>query len=462
MADIETEVAIIGTGSAGLRAYRAAAAHTSSVLLIEGGKYGTTCASVGCMPSKLLIAAADAAHRARNAAGFGVHAGPVEINGSTVMERVRTMRDRFVGGVVSNTEKIPAKRRIDGYARFVDAQRLELEDGRQIHAQRTVIATGSRPNVLPMFDGLGDRLVVNDDLFEWTDLPESVAVFGPGVIGMELGQALHRLGVRVRIFGIGGFLGPLTDPRVKAAAEELFGDELALDTDAQVKSINRSGDQVAVSFVDNNGTNNEEHFDYLLAATGRRPNVDNLGLESTGLSLNEHGVPSFNRSTMQCGDQPIFIAGDANHENPVMPDAFDEGEIAGANAGRYPNVEPGRRHCPMSIVFTEPQMALIGDRYADLATADYAIGEFDFAAQPRALVMRENHGIMRVYGRPSDGTFRGAEILGPHAEHLGHLLAWAQDSGMTVERMLDMPYYHPVLETAIRNALQDLQQKMKQ
>ncbi|ABM61428.1 dihydrolipoyl dehydrogenase [Halorhodospira halophila] len=461
MTDLDTDVAIIGAGSAGLRAYRSAAAHTNRVLLIEGGQYGTTCASVGCMPSKLLIAAADAAHRAHDAAGFGIHAGSVEVNGAEVMERVRSLRDKFVSGVVANTEKIPAERRIHGYARFEDARTLRLDDGRRIRAQRTVIATGSRPNVLPMFDGLGDRAVVNDDLFRWTDLPESVVVFGPGVIGMELGQALHRLGVRVRIFGIGGFLGPLTDPRVKDAAEEIFGDELALDTDAQVESLEREGNEVVVRFRDQSGALVEERFEYLLAATGRRPNVDNLGLETTGITIDDTGVPVFDHSTMQCGDQPIFIAGDANNESPVMPDAFDEGEIAGTNAGRYPDVQPGRRHCSMSIVFTEPQMALVGTRYADLPKDDYAIGEFDFSGQPRAIVMRENHGLIRLYGRPSDGTFLGGEVLGPRAEHLGHLLAWATDAAMTVDRMLDLPYYHPVLETGIRNALHDLKHKMR-
>ncbi|MCG5548509.1 dihydrolipoyl dehydrogenase [Halorhodospira halochloris] len=461
MTDLETDVAVIGAGSAGLRAYRAAAAHTNRVLLIEGGRYGTTCASVGCMPSKLLIAAADSAHTAQEAGDLGVYADSVKINGAKVMERLRNLRDRFVSGVVSNTEKIPAERRIHGYARFEDAQTLKLDDGRRIRAERIVIATGSRPNVLPMFEGLGDRVVVNDDLFEWSDLPESVAVFGPGVIGMELGQALHRLGVRVRIFGVGGFLGPLTDPSVKEAAEGIFAEELDLDTDAQVDSLSREGDQVLVRFKDKNGDSVEERFEYLLAATGRRPNIDKLGLETTGLSLNKDGVPDFDRYTMQCGDKPIFIAGDANNEHPVMPDAFDEGEIAGNNAGRYPKVEPGRRHPPMSIVFTEPQMALVGMRYADLPDTDYAVGEFSFSAHPRAMVMRANRGLMRFYGRPSDGAFLGAEVLGPRAEHLGHLLAWAVDSGMSVEQMLDLPYYHPVLETSIRNALSDLQQKMQ-
>ncbi|WP_446917596.1 FAD-dependent oxidoreductase, partial [Klebsiella pneumoniae] len=86
--------------------------------------------------------------------------------------------------------------RIRGAARFVDPHTLDVDDHTRVRARRIVIATGSRPHVLPMFEGLGDRLLVNDDVFDWDDLPESVAVFGPGVIGLEIGQALHRLGVR--------------------------------------------------------------------------------------------------------------------------------------------------------------------------------------------------------------------------------------------------------------------------
>lgn len=114
---LHVDVAIIGAGTAGMSAYRAALKHTARVLVIEDGPYGTTCARVGCMPSKLLIAAAEAAHGARHAAAFGVHAGPVQIDGRAVMQRVRAERDRFVGFVVEAVESWPPEHRLRGRAR---------------------------------------------------------------------------------------------------------------------------------------------------------------------------------------------------------------------------------------------------------------------------------------------------------------------------------------------------------
>ena len=235
----EVDVAVIGAGTAGLAAYRAARATGARALIIEGGAHGTTCARVGCMPSKLLIAAAEAAHAIGRAPGFGVHLdGKVRIDGRRVMERVKRERDRFVAFVVDGVNAIPEADHVRGHARFIDRNTLEVGELR-IHARSIVIATGSRPAIAPILKGLGDRLVVNDDVFDWEDLPKSVAVLGPGVIGLELGQALARLGVRVVVLGRGGRLGPITDPHVHRAAAAAFGAEFALDTDAHVSRVER-------------------------------------------------------------------------------------------------------------------------------------------------------------------------------------------------------------------------------
>lgn len=461
MREIDVDVAVIGAGSAGLRAYRNARQHADRVVLIEGGAYGTTCARVGCMPSKLLIAAAESAHQARGTDRFGIRVSDVRVDGRAVMERVRSERDRFVGKATAMTLKIPEQDRLHGHARFEDRNTLRVGDDLRVRARSVVMATGSRPNVLPLFDGLGDRLVVNDDVFDWEDLPESVVVFGPGIIGLELGQALARLGVRVRMFGIGGFIGPLTDPDVKAMAEAHFQSEFPLDADAQVESVAREGDAVVVRFKDANGQRQEERFEYLLAATGRRPNVDGLDIENADLPVDDRGMPVYDRYTMQCGDTSVFIAGDANNYLPLLHEAADEGAIAGRNAARFPDVAPGHRHCPLSIVFTDPQIAMVGYTRAELQAGSYAVGELDFSAQARARVMGEDHGLMRVYGSHADGRFLGAEIFGPRAEHMAHLLAWCQEQGLTVAEMIDKPYYHPVLEEGLRNALQALQQALQ-
>ncbi|CAP42880.1 Dihydrolipoyl dehydrogenase [Bordetella petrii] len=460
---LHTDIAVIGAGTAGLAAYRAARAAGKRALLIEGGPYGTTCARVGCMPSKLLIAAAEAAHSAAHTAPFGVHIdGAVRVDGRAVMERVRRERDRFVGFVLEGVENIPAEDKLAGYARFVSDTVLRVDERVEVRAASVVIATGSRPSVPPPFLALGDRLVVNDDVFAWQDLPRSVAVFGPGVIGLELGQALARLGVRVRVFGVSGSLGGLGDPVVRQRARRSFQDEFYLDPDARVLSTTRVGDQVEVRYVALDNTERTELFDYALVATGRRPNVDGLDLHHTSLARDARGVPEFNRNTLQAGAAPIFIAGDANADAPLLHEAADEGRIAGANAARYPDVQPGLRRAGLAVVFSDPQIAMVGTPYARLPQGGFVTGEVDFGDQGRSRVMLKNKGILHVYADNETGQFLGAEMVGPAAEHIGHLLAWAAQQQLTVARMLDMPFYHPVVEEGLRTALRDAAARLQE
>ena len=461
--ELQVDVAVIGAGTAGLAAYRAARAAGARAVIVEGGPYGTTCARVGCMPSKLLIAAAEAAHAIGRAPKFGVHVdGERRVDGREVMDRVKRERDRFVGFVVQGVESIAESDRIRGRASFIDRNTLQVDGGPRIRARSVVIATGSRPAIPPMLRDLGDRLVVNDDVFQWDTLPNSVAVFGPGVIGLELGQSLARLGVRVVVLGRGGRVGPITDPIVQRAAIKAFAAEFALDSDANVSRVERDGDQVIVDYVAPDGRKHSERFDYVLAATGRTPNVDGLGLENTGLAVDAKGVPLFDPFTGQATDSSIFIAGDASNYSPILHEAADEGRIAGDNAARFPNVAPGRRRAPLGVVFTDPQIAIVGGGYTHLKAHTLAAGEVSFEDQGRSRVMLRNHGHLRVYGDPETGRFLGAEMVGPDAEHIGHLLAWALQAGMTVAQMLEMPFYHPVVEEGLRTALRELDMHIKQ
>ena len=463
---IDTDVAIIGTGTAGLGAYRAAKQHTDNVVLIEGGAYGTTCARVGCMPSKLLIAAAEAAHSIEKAHHFGVNPTGYSIDGKAVMQRVKSERDRFVGFVLESVESINADDRILGFAKFIDDNTLMVDDHTKISAKRIVIATGSRPTYPPFFEQLGDRLIINDDVFEWDDLPESVIVFGPGVIGLELGQALHRLGVKVHMFGVGGAVGPITDPVVADYAKTLFANEFYLDPDAKIEKLEKQGDKAVVTFIHKDtGELTTVSADFAIAATGRKPNVDNLDIGNTNLELDDRGVPLANPYTMQCGQSNIFIAGDASNMIPLLHEATDQGKIAGDNAGRFPDIRPGLRRAGIGVVFSDPQLATVGSNFRSVEgelgdCGCYAVGEVSFEGQGRSRVMLKNKGVLRVYGEQGTGTFIGAEMIGPGAEHIAHLLSWAVQNKMTVSQMLDMPFYHPVIEEGVRTALRDLNAKL--
>jgi dihydrolipoyl dehydrogenase len=462
--NIKADVAIIGAGSAGLVAYSTAAKYTDKIVLIEGGPYGTTCARVGCMPSKLLISAAEAAHAFEEAPGFGIFPkAPPKVDGVKVMERVRSERDRFVGFVLDTVERIDKKKKIYGYARFVDDNTLQVGDHTLVEANSVVIATGSAPTVLPMFDGLGDHLIINDDVFDWEDLPESVVVFGAGIIGLEIGQALHRLGVRTKILSKFGLVGPLNHPEIVDYAAKTFADEFYLDTDAEVQGVGITDNKVQVRFKDLAGSEQSEHFDYLLAATGRTPNIHDLGLENTSLMLDEWGVPVYDRYTMQCGDSSVFIAGDVNNDVPLLHEAADEGRIAGENAAKFPEIHAGQRTAPLTIVFTDPQIAIIAHSYNELKqTPDccFVTGKVSFENQGRSRVMLKNKGLLYIYAEYGTGMFLGAEMFGPRAEHIGHLLSWAYENRMTVPEMLEMPFYHPVIEEGLRTALRDVDNKL--
>ncbi|GHD43132.1 dihydrolipoamide dehydrogenase [Marinobacter persicus] len=459
----EVDVAIIGAGTAGLVAYRQAARATDRVVLIEGEQYGTTCARVGCMPSKLLIAAAERAHDVRHAGQFGVHVGDVQVDGRAVMERVRRERDRFVEPVVKAAEALPEEHRLMGHARFVGSHRLVVGEHTEVQAGRIVIATGSRPHIPAPFKGAKDRLIVNDDVFDWQDLPESVAVFGPGVIGLELGQALARLGVRVRLFGVDGGIGGLQDGKILDRARRIFAEELALSLSAKTETITRTDQGVEITFSED-GRTNTETFDYLLAATGRRPNIDHLDIQNAGIELDDKGMPEFDPYTLRCGDSHIFIAGDVNNDRPLLHEAADEGRIAGKNAGTWPDVRTGLRKTPVSVVFSDPQIARVGYTLAQVGErcqGCFAVGEVSFDNQGRSRVIAKNAGLLRVYGEHGSGLFMGAEMLGPAAEHLAHLLAWAAQQRMTVKTMLEMPFYHPVIEEGLRTALKGLNRNLQ-
>jgi dihydrolipoamide dehydrogenase len=458
---IQVDVAVIGAGTAGLAAYRAAKAAGKSSVLIEGGAHGTTCARVGCMPSKLLIAAAEAAHVHHKWQALGLRLeGSVHVDGRAVMARVQRERDRFVSFVLNGVDSIPERDKLVGYARFIDDHTVQLHSGERVRFARAVIATGSSPSVPRVLRGAEDRLVVNDDIFDWKELPRAVAVFGPGVIGLELGQALHRLGVSVHMFGRGGPVGPFTDPALRDYAARTFSGEFYLDADAKVDGIERVDDAVQIRYTDLSGEARTVLVDYVIAATGRTPNLARLSLENTSLTLNAHGVPLFDRDTLACGTSGIFIAGDANNDLPLLHEAADEGRIAGENAASFPHVRRFERRAPLAIVFTDPQLAVVGARYADLDTRKVVIGKVSFEDQGRSRVMLRNRGLLHVYADVASGALLGAEMIGPDAEHIAHLLAWSLQSGLTIERMLEMPFYHPVVEEGLRTALRDAKARL--
>ncbi len=462
MQHMKVDVAIVGAGTAGLTARREVAMRGGVPVLIEGGPYGTMCARVGCMPSKLLIAASEVVRTVDAAAMFGVNpAGSLTIDGRAVMERVRRERDRFAGSMVAVTEAIPAGQRLRGHARFISPNSLQVDDHTTVEARAIVIATGSTPVLPAPFDAIRGHVMTSDDVFELQDLPSSMAVIGAGLIALELGQAMRRLGVRVAFFSPFDALGPFSDPLIKQAVHRDLSAELDLRLCATIVAAEPNAQGVSLRWRDAEGGSREETFASVLVAAGRRPDMAGLSLEASGLVLGTSGLPQVNFETAQCADSPIFVAGDAGGIRPLLHEAVDDGSIAGENAMLWPAVKRHTRRTPLAIGFTDPQMAMVGLRYDQLEAGKYAVGEVSFEDQPRARMIGRNKGLLRVYAEVPGGIVLGAEMFGPGVEHLAHLFAWAVQMGMTVAAALSMPFYHPTLEEGLRSALRDLAEKLR-
>jgi dihydrolipoamide dehydrogenase len=455
MEERNVDVAIIGSGSAGLNAMSQTRKAGKTFVLINGGEPGTTCARVGCMPSKAMIQVAEDYHRRTHLGKFGVDGHEaLTLDVGEAMEHVQDLRDTFVDRVLTNsTDDMPEDLFIQDYARFIEPTLLEVA-GQRIRAGAVVIATGSRPLVPAAWQQFGDRILTTDTLFELEDLPASMAVIGLGTIGLELGQSLSRLGVKVTGFDQMNSIAGITDPEVAQAAIELIGKEFPLHL-GQAAEIVDAGDQLRVSAGEHSVL-----VDRVLCSIGRVPNIDRLGLENLGVPLNERGLPAFDSNSMQVGDLPVFIAGDVNGERPILHEAGDEGRIAGWNAAHGKH-QRFRRKTPLFINFCDPNICAVGQRFSELDPDSTAIGQIKFAPVGRALIMGKNRGVLRVYADKRTGQLLGGEMIGPKGENLAHLLCWCIEQGLTVGDVLRMPFYHPVIEEALQAALYDLYGKVE-
>ena len=446
---MKVDTVIVGAGSAGLSALREVRRYTDDFLLVNDGHWGTTCAAVGCMPSKALIEAANAFHRRGAFEEFGIRgAEGLSADIPAVLARVRAMRDGFVKGPEAVPGKL-GKRAISGRARLLGPGRMEV-NGETVEARAIILAPGSSPVVPGPWRDFGDRILTTDTLFEQTDLPRRIAVIGMGAIGVEIAQALARLGLEVAGFDAVEALAGIDDAKVLAAFRPLIEAEFALHLGAPAE-IEDTGGVLRVT-----SESGAFKADVVLAAMGRRPNIDGLGLETLGVPLDDDGLPEVDPVSLRIGNLPVFLAGDANGYRPLLHEAADEGHIAGRMAN--PDAEGAGlcRRTPLAIVFSSPQVARVGPPMSELGEANMATGQIDLSKQARARMAQTATGLLRIHADRKTGRLLAAEMCAPGAEHLAHLLALAVEAKMTVADMLAMPFYHPVLEEGLRGALRDL------
>ncbi|MGD8700813.1 MAG: dihydrolipoyl dehydrogenase [Desulfosarcina sp.] len=442
------DVAIIGAGTAGLNAMTQVREVTDNFVLINGGAIGTTCARVGCMPSKILIQIGDDFHRRHVLAEEGIHKGDhLVVDVSQALSHVRTLRDGFVSGIVQDLINPLGDKYIEGYAEFIAPHVLNVGKD-QIQAEKTIIATGSRPVIPDQWRHLTDAILTTDDIFEQRQLPSDMAVIGLGAVGLEIGLALQRLGLNVTGFDQLKQIGGLQDPEVNRAAVEIFGQAFPMHLGNQVE-IEKQGDRLNVI-----SGHTSVRVDKILVSVGRVANIDGLHLERLGIQFDDQSIPSFNLETMQIHDQQIFIAGDVNDFRPVLHEVTHEGTVAGYNAVHDP-VVAFQRKAAMAICFTDPNICMAGATWKNLVDRRPAVGTARFDGGREKIMMRD-HGMIRIYADRKNGKLLGTEMVAHGGEHLAHLLAWSIQQELTVFDLLTMPFYHPTIEETLHTALLDL------
>jgi dihydrolipoamide dehydrogenase len=445
------DVLILGAGTAGLSALKEVRRHTQSVLVIDPGPLGTTCARVGCMPSKAFIQIAHDVHRARLLQKKAIMPDSGRVDLRQVMAEVRRHRDHFVEPIVRDT-LASDEHFLQGHARFTGPRTIKVDGKHEFEAKSIIIATGSRPVIPESWPRNHPAIMTTDDFFERESLPHTWAVVGLGPIGLELGQALAFLGLEVSGYDRNKTVGGLAGSQLNEKAYDIFQRDMKINRGHDV-TIRDRGEQLDINFGDAS-----QRVDAVLAAMGRRPNLDDLDLEQTGCERDEQGLPLMDASSLALRGLPIYMAGDVDMKRPLLHEATDEGRMAGYNAC-HQSPKPWERRTPLAIVFTHPGIATVGRREAEHGAI--LIGKASYDDQGRAKIMGENAGELHLHVAAADGRIMGADILAPGAEHLAHLLALCIQRQLTVHEILELPFYHPTLEEGLRTALRDAARQLE-
>ncbi|MDC4656547.1 dihydrolipoyl dehydrogenase [Acinetobacter baumannii] len=455
------DLIIIGAGTAGISAYKEAVKYTNNLLIINDGPWDTTCARVGCMPSKVLISTANRMYDIQNAQEVGLSAS-ADISTDQVMEHVRTLRDRFTKATVKDVEQWPTEQKISGKAHFIDAKTIEV-NGKRYQSKSFILAVGSTPNYDQSWkQELGDRLITTDQIFELNTLPKSIAIIGSGVIAVEIAQAMHRLGVETTIFARSKRIGIFTSPKLQQLAQEELSKELNFLFETLPHEVKSTSDGVILNYkIDEK----EESIqtEYVLSATGRSSLLDTLKLENIDKSFKDIKLLPVNAKTKQLDDYPIFIAGDAYTSTPLQHEAAHEGKKVVYNCLNYPQVNAVKTLTPLGIVFSHPEMAIVGQSYKQLKDngVDFVTGEASYERQGRAIVLGKNKGTIEVYIERESQKLLGAELFTEATEHMAHLLSWIIGEELTLNDILEKPFYHPTLEEGLRTALKHARRQLK-
>ncbi len=440
----------IGAGTAGLVSSGGAAMLGAKSALIERHLMGGDCLVTGCVPSKTLIMSAHVAHQARKASQFGVKVDNVQVDFPAVMERLRRVRADMSHHDGAERLKGMGVDVLFGTAKFTGAKTLDL-DGKEVRFRRAMICTGGRPFV-PDIPGLRENCLSSENFFELTELPKRFLVLGGGPIGCELAQTMQRLGAQVTMLIRGGTLMAKDDPDAGAIVQGVFQEEgLNLRFKTNLKQVERTQDGLRCS-IEADGKAADEMFDAILVAAGRRPNVENLGLEEAGVEFDKRGVTV--NKLHQTSNSSIFAAGDICSPFQFTHAAYAQAEFATLNALMpFPYRLNARDRVMSWVTYTDPEVAHAGPSWSEIEKmkSDIDTYELPIKDNDRAQTESESLGFCRLHCKKGTDRLIAGTIVGENAGEMIAELSLAITNKMKLRHIQQSVHAYPTRAEIIRN-----------
>jgi pyruvate/2-oxoglutarate dehydrogenase complex dihydrolipoamide dehydrogenase (E3) component len=460
---LKPDLCVIGAGSAGLSVASIAASFGVSVVLIEKHRMGGECLNVGCVPSKALIAAARHAHEIRQSGRLGLDGGGAAVDFTRVHGHVKEAVASIAPMDSRERYRAMGVQVIEAEARFTGT-RTVLAGGRIIQARRFVLATGSRP-AIPPIPGLDQvPFFTNDTIFDLAERPEHLVVIGGGAIGVEIAQAYRRLGAEVTLIEAGERILTREDPEMAAVVERSLRVEgIAIQVGASIHRVETGTDgHFTIVLGDESGAKVEGS--HLLVATGRRPVVEDLGLEDAGIDVDKSGIVvgrslrTTNRQVYAIGD----CAGGAGAGARFTHMANHHAGLVIRNALFRLPVRLGRAPVPR-VLYTAPELASVGLTEAEAKAAYKAIRilRWSFADNDRARTEKATEGHAKAIVTPR-GKILGCSIAGPHAGELITPWVLAMAKGLKVSDLAGLVYPYPTFSEVTKGAAVEFMKPLAQ
>jgi dihydrolipoamide dehydrogenase len=449
-------LAIIGSGPGGYVAAIKAAQLGAEVTVIEKDEVGGTCLNWGCIPTKTLSASAEALHKARRLAEYGIEMpGEARPNISKIMER----KDKVVATQVKGIRSLFKYRNInftEGIGRLQSPSRIEVEKRDRsrelLETDRIIIATGSRPALISTFPFDGESILSSNDAVNLKQLPKNIIIIGAGVIGCEFACIFAEFGVDITMLELMDRAVSTEDHEISEVLErELKKKKIKLFTGVRVERVEKQLDGVHV-FVSGG---KEFAAEKLLVSIGRQYNTEDIGLEALGIQKGERGEIRVDER-METNVKGIYAIGDVVGGMLLAHVASKEGMVAASNACGT-DMKMDYSVVPAAI-FTSPEIGSVGLREHQVSARGINVksGRFQFRSLGKAHAMGEIAGIIKIIADAETDHVLGMHIIGPHAADLVHEGALAITAGMTAREVGDMIHAHPTLSEGIMEAAEDV------